>query len=116
MHRILFADVFKFYRFLFWLSACLLLCGTIFLLLKLFISILRYWKSTIKGADNGKLSGKKIAIKDNVMVAGVPMMNGCRSLEGIVPDVDATVVTRLLDAGKLQKIKKTHSGKNTYFR
>ncbi|XP_072025737.1 amidase-like isoform X3 [Amphiura filiformis] len=58
-----------------------------------------YWKSTIKGADSGKLSGKKIAIKDNVMVAGVPMMNGCRALEGTIPDVDATVVTRLLDAG-----------------
>ena len=48
---------------------------------------------------NGKLSGKTIAIKDNVMVAGVPMMNGCRALEGTVPDVDATVVTRILDAG-----------------
>ncbi|XP_072042894.1 amidase-like [Amphiura filiformis] len=58
-----------------------------------------YWKSTIKGADTGKLFGKTIAIKDNVMVAGVPMMNGCRALEGTVPDVDATVVTRLLDAG-----------------
>ncbi|XP_072042895.1 amidase-like [Amphiura filiformis] len=58
-----------------------------------------YWKSTIKGTDNGKLSGKTIAIKDNVMVAGVPMMNGCRALEGTVPDVDATVVTRLVDAG-----------------
>ncbi|XP_072025744.1 amidase-like isoform X2 [Amphiura filiformis] len=58
-----------------------------------------YWKSTIKGADTGKLSGKTIAIKDNVMVAGVPMMNGCRALEGTIPDVDATVVTRLLDAG-----------------
>ncbi|XP_072025731.1 amidase-like [Amphiura filiformis] len=58
-----------------------------------------YWKSTIKGADSGKLSGKTIAIKDNVMVAGVPMMNGCRALEGTIPDVDATVVTRLLDAG-----------------
>ncbi|XP_072025732.1 amidase-like [Amphiura filiformis] len=58
-----------------------------------------YWKSTIRGADSGKLSGKTIAIKDNVMVAGVPMMNGCRALEGTIPDVDATVVTRLLDAG-----------------
>ena len=60
----------------------------------------RYWKSTIKGAETGKLTGKKVAIKDNVMVAGVPMMNGCRALEGTVPEVDATVVTRLLDAGR----------------
>ncbi|XP_072042897.1 amidase-like [Amphiura filiformis] len=58
-----------------------------------------YWKSTIKGAGTGKLSGKTFAIKDSVMVAGVPMMNGCRALEGTLPDIDATVVTKLLDAG-----------------
>ncbi len=33
------------------------------------------------------------------MLAGVPMMNGAATLEGYVPDVDATVVTRILDAG-----------------
>ena len=33
------------------------------------------------------------------MLAGVPMMNGASTLEGYVPDIDATVVTRLLDAG-----------------
>ena len=27
------------------------------------------------------------------------MMNGSRTLEGFVPDVDATVVSRILDAG-----------------
>ncbi len=32
-------------------------------------------------------------------VAGVPMMNGSSTLEGYVPDVDATVATRMLDAG-----------------
>lgn len=57
------------------------------------------WKSEIKGAATGKLSGKTVAIKDNVMVAGVPMMNGASTLEGFVPDVDATIVTRILDAG-----------------
>src|SRR5205823_6769227 len=31
-------------------------------------------------------------------VAGVPMMNGTAVLEGYVPDVDATIVTRILDA------------------
>ena len=40
-----------------------------------------------------------MAIKDNVCVAGVPMMNGTSVLEGYVPDVDATIVTRILDAG-----------------
>ena len=33
------------------------------------------------------------------MVAGVPMMNGTSVLEGYLPEVDATIVTRLLDAG-----------------
>ncbi|MBI3029535.1 MAG: amidase [Candidatus Rokubacteria bacterium] len=58
-----------------------------------------YWKSSIKGAPSGLLAGKKIAIKDNVCVAGIPMMNGSNVLEGYVPDVDATIVTRILDAG-----------------
>jgi amidase len=58
-----------------------------------------YWKSEIRGADGGKLSGKTVAIKDNVMVAGVPMMNGASTLEGFVPDIDATIVRRILDAG-----------------
>ena len=46
-----------------------------------------------------KLAGKRVAIKDNICVAGVPMMNGASVLEGYVPDIDATVVTRILDAG-----------------
>src|SRR6202012_5737058 len=37
--------------------------------------------------------------KDNVCLAGVPMMNGASTLEGYTPDVDATIVTRILDAG-----------------
>ncbi|MEL6232844.1 MAG: amidase [Pseudomonadota bacterium] len=58
-----------------------------------------YFKSEIKGAPEGKLAGKTFAAKDNVMVAGVPMMNGAATLEGYVPEIDATIVTRLLDAG-----------------
>jgi amidase len=58
-----------------------------------------YWKCEIKGADGGLLAGKRVGIKDNVCVAGVPYMNGCRVIEGYVPEVDATVVTRILDAG-----------------
>jgi amidase len=58
-----------------------------------------YVKTTIKGAQGGKLAGKTIAIKDNVCVAGVPMMNGASTLEGYVPNTDATIVTRILDAG-----------------
>ena len=66
-----------------------------------------YWKCEIAGAADGPLKGKTVAIKDNVMVAGVPMMNGASTLEGFVPDVDATIVTRLLDAGATIKGKAT---------
>ena len=66
-----------------------------------------YVKSEIKGSDMGKLVGKTVAVKDNVCVAGVPMMNGASTLEGYVPDIDATIVTRMLDAGATIK-GKTH--------
>src|SRR5207244_1546210 len=58
-----------------------------------------YQQCSIKGAASGPLVGKRIAIKDNVCVAGVPMMNGSLVLEGYVPEFDATIVTRILDAG-----------------
>ena len=58
-----------------------------------------YWKTDIKGSSEGVLAGKTVAVKDCICVAGVPMMNGSRLLEGYVPEVDATVVTRVLDAG-----------------
>ncbi|CAN5260216.1 amidase [soil metagenome] len=58
-----------------------------------------YRKSVVKGADGGKLKGKTVALKDNIMLAGVPMMNGSSTLEGFMPDFDATIVTRMLDAG-----------------
>src|SRR5580704_9760244 len=60
-----------------------------------------YWKCTIQGAAGGKLKGKRVAIKDNISVAGVPMMNGSAVYADFVPDQDATVVTRVLDAGGL---------------
>jgi amidase len=58
-----------------------------------------YRKTTVKGATNGKLAGKKIVLKDNVCLAGVPMAAGTSVLEGYVPSIDATIVTRILDAG-----------------
>jgi amidase len=58
-----------------------------------------YVKTTVKGAPSGRLAGKTVALKDNVCLAGVPMMNGASTLEGYVPDIDATIVTRMLDAG-----------------
>jgi amidase len=56
-------------------------------------------KTRIEGAAAGPLAGRAVALKDNVMVAGVSMMNGTKLLEGYVPPLDATVVTRILDAG-----------------
>jgi amidase len=56
-------------------------------------------KSEVKGAPYGPLAGKRIVLKDNICLAGVPMMNGASTLEGYVPDIDATVATRILDAG-----------------
>lgn len=58
-----------------------------------------YYKTEVGGAIGGKLAGKTIALKDNIALAGVPMMNGASPLEGFVPQFDATVVSRLLDAG-----------------
>lgn len=58
-----------------------------------------YVQTEIRGAPRGPLVGKTVAIKDNVCVAGVPMMNGASTLKGYTPDIDATVVTRLLEAG-----------------
>jgi amidase len=58
-----------------------------------------YVRTDITETDSGPLAGRTIAIKDNTMVAGVPMMNGSETLEGFVPTRDATIVTRLLAAG-----------------
>lgn len=57
------------------------------------------WRCSLPGAADGALSGKKVALKDHIKVAGIPMMNSCSVMEGFVPAEDATIVTRLLDAG-----------------
>lgn len=66
-----------------------------------------YRRTSVKGAPTGKLKGKRVALKDNVMLAGVPMMNGASTLEGFVPEFDATLATRILDEGA-EIIGKTH--------
>ncbi len=58
-----------------------------------------YYKTNIKGAVDGPLRGKTIVLKDTVCLAGVPMMNGSSIMEGYTPEIDATIVTRILDAG-----------------
>ena len=42
-----------------------------------------YWKTDIAGAASGVLRGLKVAVKDNICVAGVPMMNGSVRLGGL---------------------------------
>lgn len=64
-----------------------------------------YRKTEIAGARGGPLAGRSFAVKDNICVAGVAMMNGASSFEGYVPEVDATVVARLLEAGAVLKGK-----------
>jgi amidase len=58
-----------------------------------------YVRAEITGAGDGPLAGRQIAIKDNIEVAGLPMMNGSATVEGYLPRRDATVVTRVLEAG-----------------
>src|SRR5215470_7665435 len=57
------------------------------------------WKCRIEGASDGVLKGKTVSFKDHIAVAGMPMSFGSFALEGFVPDFDATVVTRVLQAG-----------------
>src|SRR5436189_47661 len=56
-------------------------------------------KCRVAGADQGPLRGKTIGLKDHISVAGVPLTFGSHLMDGYVPDFDATIVTRLLDAG-----------------
>ena len=58
-----------------------------------------YVKTTVQGAAKGKLKGKTVVLKDNVMLAGVQMMNGASTLEGYIPNIDATITNRILDEG-----------------
>jgi amidase len=59
------------------------------------------WKCDIvdKQAKSGKLQGKTFALKDNVAVKGVPMLLGTNFIKGYVPDCDASVAVRILEAG-----------------
>ncbi len=59
------------------------------------------WKCSIKAIPSspGRLAGKKIAIKDNVAVAGIPLQNGSALMKGFIPSIDAIVVTRIIEAG-----------------
>jgi aspartyl-tRNA(Asn)/glutamyl-tRNA(Gln) amidotransferase subunit A len=51
------------------------------------------------GESLGPLAGVPVAVKDVVATEGLPTTVGSRILEGWVPPYDATLVTRLKDAG-----------------
>jgi amidase len=48
---------------------------------------------------DGILTGKRVALKDNIAIAGVPLTCGSEVLQGHIPAEDATVTERLLRAG-----------------
>lgn len=54
---------------------------------------------SIPGAEHGPLAGYEVGLKDNIMVAGMPMTCGCEAFREYVPVRDATIVSRLLNAG-----------------
>ena len=56
-------------------------------------------RCAIQGSFSGPLAGKRIGLKDNIAVAGFPMTCGSAVLQGFISDTDATIVTRLLEAG-----------------
>ncbi|KAF8520914.1 amidase signature domain-containing protein [Hysterangium stoloniferum] len=62
------------------------------------------WKVTVKNLNddevkNGPLYGRTVCLKDNVCLADVPCLNDTDVFSNWVPKTDATVVTRILEAG-----------------
>ena len=61
-------------------------------------AIVRLCRVRAEGHE-GILSGTRIAMKDSVAIAGVPLTCGSAILQGFVPRQDATVTDRILRAG-----------------
>lgn len=60
------------------------------------------WKATVKAMNptSDLLKGVRVTLKDNIALAGVQCTNGTGAVDWI-PDVDATLTTRILDAGAI---------------
>ncbi len=57
------------------------------------------YRCRLTGSGSGKLTGKRIGLKNNTCIAGMPMTCASKVLEDYIADLDATIVTRLLDEG-----------------
>jgi amidase len=61
-------------------------------------AIVRRCRVRAEGCE-GILSGRRLAMKDSVAIAGIPLTCGSAILQGFVPAHDATVTDRILRAG-----------------
>ena len=61
-------------------------------------AIVRRCRVRAEGCE-GILSGQRVAMKDSVAIAGIPLTCGSAILQGFVPSHDATVTDRILRAG-----------------
>ena len=64
-----------------------------------FNAIVRRCSIRDAGSSDGSLQGKRVALKDNISIAGVPLTGASPVLRGYVPSEDAAVVRRILAAG-----------------
>lgn len=60
-------------------------------------AIVRWCNVRAEGA-HGVLLGKRVALKDSVAIAGIPLTCGSRVLAGFVPKIDSVVTERILRA------------------
>jgi amidase len=61
--------------------------------------IVRFCDVRVAEDRRGPLADKRIGVKDTVCVSGIPISCASRLLYDFVPDIDATVVRRILEAG-----------------
>ncbi|WRT63404.1 uncharacterized protein IL334_000309 [Kwoniella shivajii] len=60
------------------------------------------WKADVQDINSdgtGLLSGKTVCLKDTVALKGVPCLVGTDVITDWTPNIDATIVTRILEAG-----------------
>ncbi len=58
-------------------------------------------RAVAQGQPLGSLHGVPIAVKDNILVRGMPFTGGTRALQGYIADEDAPAVTRLRAEGAI---------------